>query len=127
MNYVDNKTTDSVTYNTTPSTIISVTITTTGAPVLIGAAGDANPLNPGGWCVLTLARDGIPIGKRIQCESSASNENVPYNLQYIDTPDAGTYTYSLVLLYLPTTDFYFQFGEQGGPYMFALEIGRAHV
>ena len=69
--------------------IISGSITTTGNPVQIMVTGDANPTTTA-WCRLQIFRDGNGIGNIIQVENS-SNLNVPYCLNVIDTPPAGTY------------------------------------
>jgi hypothetical protein len=110
-----------VTNVTTNGTIIvSQTITTSGRPIQIIASGDANPLTNGGWCQLQLYRDGTAIGKKIQAESSASNENVPYCLNYIDNPTAGTYTYSVKAVNISSA---FDFGEADGNQITLLELG----
>jgi hypothetical protein len=104
---------------TFPKTVLSTSITTSGRPVQIIVSGDANPLSAGGWGILALYRDSTEIGNRVQFESSASNENVPYCLQVIDAPAAGTYTYSLgVVSLVANTDF----GEASGPVLNVIEL-----
>jgi hypothetical protein len=104
---------------TTGVSIISGSITTTGNPVQIMVTGDANPIGGSGWARLQIFRDGNGIGNIIQVENS-SNLNVPYCLNVIDTPSAGTYTYSM-----RTTDNMagtFDFGEHTGPLLTAVEL-----
>jgi len=99
--------------------IISGSITTTGNPVQIMVTGDANPVNVTSWARLQIFRDGNPIGGIVQVENS-SNLNVPYCLNVIDTPSAGTYTYSMrtVSGFSGT----FDFGEASGPILTAVEL-----
>jgi hypothetical protein len=101
-----------------PATVISVSITTNGNPVQIIAAGDANP-SAAAWGLLQLYRGNTAIGKIVQFESSAANENVPYSLQFIDAPAAGTYTYSLKVNSV-TADT--SFGEADGPVISVVEL-----
>lgn len=103
-----------------PATVVSVTITTQGNPVQIIVSGDANPLSAGAWGLLNLYRDATAIGQQVQFESSAGNENVPYSLQVVDEPVAGTWTYSLKVVSV-TSDT--QFGESAGPIITATELG----
>jgi hypothetical protein len=113
----------SITINTgasLPTTVTSTTITTTGSPVQIIVSGDANPLSNGAWGRLRIYRDSTPIGKTIQFESSSSNENVPYALNYIDSPIAGTYTYSAKLT--NSSNHSYQFGEVDGNIITVLEL-----
>jgi hypothetical protein len=101
------------------TSIISGSITTTGNPVQIMVTGDANPIGGSGWARLQIFRDGNGIGNIIQVENS-SNLNVPYCLNVIDTPSAGTYTYSM-----RTVDGMsgtFDFGESTGPLLTAVEL-----
>jgi hypothetical protein len=102
------------------TSIISGSITTTGNPVQIMVTGDANPTSTTGqWCRLQLYRNSSAIGNIIQVESSAQNENVPYCLNVIDTPSAGTYEYSLKIASPQGT---WAFGEATGPLLTAVEL-----
>jgi len=104
---------------TTGVSIISGSITTTGNPVQIMVTGDANPTGGTAWARLQIFRDGNGIGNIVQVENT-SNLNVPYCLNVIDTPSAGTYTYSM-----RTTDAHagtFEFGEVNGPLLTAIEL-----
>ncbi len=114
----------SVTRNTTGDIVVSQSITTSGRPIQIIATGDANPQAAGAWVQLQLFRDGTAIGKKLQVESSASNENVPYCLNFIDNPAAGTYTYSVRLTSGGQS---FQFGEADGNQITLLELGAWSV
>ena len=119
-NYAQSNASRVTNVSTAGTTIVSQTITTSGRPIQIIASGDANPLTAGGWCQLQLYRDGTAIGKRLQAESSASNENIPYCLNFIDNPTAGTYTYSVKVVSIPST---FDFGEADGNQITLLELG----
>lgn len=110
----------SVTRNTTGDIVVSQSITTSGRPIQIIATGDANPQAAGAWVQLQLYRDGTAIGKKLQVESSAVNENVPYCINFIDNPAAGTYTYSVKLASGGNS---FQFGEADGNQITLLELG----
>jgi hypothetical protein len=102
--------------------VLSTTFTSTGNPVMIIVTGDANPVSPG-YAILQLARNGNPIGMKVQVESLNANVNVPYCVQTVDTPPAGTYTYSMqtVTVLCGTWDF----GEQDGPTMTIVELTGA--
>jgi len=111
---------EQVTLNDETGTIVSVEITTNGSPVQITVTGDANPIGASGsWVQLQLFRDGGSIGNVIQAESSDINENVPYALNYIDEPSAGTYTYTLRAVDIAGE---FEFGESDGPVITAVEL-----
>ena len=101
-------------------TIVSVTITINNHPVLVTVTGDANNTTAGGWCHLQLYRDGSPIGNIVQCESSGSNENVPYSISYVDEPGTGIFTYTLEAVEVNGSDFVF--GETDGPVISAIEL-----
>ncbi|MEY4274636.1 MAG: hypothetical protein RLZZ252_760 [Bacteroidota bacterium] len=101
--------------------VVSQTITSAGRPIQIIASGDMNPANAGGWVTLQLYRDGTAIGKKVQAESSAANENVPYCINFIDSPSAGTYTYSVKITNLAAGSY--QFGEADGNQLTLLELG----
>jgi len=103
-----------------PATVVSVTITTAGNPVQIIVSGDANPSGAGTWGLLNIYRDAVAIGQNVQFESSAANENVPYCLQVVDEPAAGTWTYSLKVVSVTTNT---QFGESAGPIITVTELG----
>ena len=103
----------------TPTILAQIAITTSGNPVQIIASGDANPLSAGGWGVLQLYRGTTAIGGTVNFESSAANENVPYSLQFIDAPAAGSYTYSLKV---NSTTNNTQFGETSGPVISVVEL-----
>ena len=100
-------------------TIISGTISTNGGPVKINVTGDANPIGGTAYVRLQIYRNSTPIGNIIHAEDS-SNQNIPYCLNYIDSPSAGTYVYSMrtVSTIGGTTDF----GEVDGPTLTAVEL-----
>jgi hypothetical protein len=103
-----------------PATVVSTTITTQGNPVQIIVAGDANPSAAGGWGLLNIYRGGTAVGQLVQFESSSANENVPYCLQVVDQPAAGTWTYSLRVTTVSADT---QFGEAAGPIITVTELG----
>jgi hypothetical protein len=105
---------------TTPFSVVSVSITTTGNPVFVSCSGDAVPATGGGWCVFQLYRGSTAIGKKVQAESSGNNENVPYGITCVDNPAAGTYTYSLKVTSIAGSNF--TFGEADGPNLAVFEI-----
>ena len=78
-----------------PQTILSTTITTNGNPVRITTYGDAENTGPGYWAKLQFWRDSTALGAIVHTEGSATSENSPFSLNYIDNPAAGTYTYYL--------------------------------
>lgn len=119
-NYAQSNSSRVTNVTTSSTTVVSQSITTSGRPIQIIASGDANPLSNGGWCQLQLYRDGTAIGKKVQVESSTSNENVPYCLNFIDNPTAGTYTYSVKVVAISST---FDFGEADGNQITLLELG----
>jgi hypothetical protein len=102
-----------------PATVVSATITTQGNPVQIIVSGDANP-SAAGWGRLNIYRGVTAVGQVVQFESSDGNENVPYSLEVVDEPAAGTWTYSLEVTSV-TTDT--QFGESAGPIITLVELG----
>jgi hypothetical protein len=104
---------------TTGVSIISGSITTTGNPVQIMVTGDANPVNVTSWTRLQIYRDETAIGNIVQVENS-SNLNVPYCLNVIDTPPAGTYSYSMRTV--SGISGLFDFGEHTGPLLTAVEL-----
>ena len=104
---------------TTGVSLISGSITTTGNPVQIMVTGDANPINVVSWTRLQIYRDETAIGNIVQVENS-SNLNVPYCLNVIDTPSAGTYSYSMRTVSGITG--VFDFGESTGPTLTAVEL-----
>ena len=100
--------------------IISGSITTNGNPVQIMVTGDANPIGGTAYGRLQIYRDSNPIGAIVQVENGA-NLNVPYCVNVIDTPSAGTYVYSMRTVSTfggGTIDF----GEVSGPLLTAVEL-----
>jgi hypothetical protein len=103
-----------------PAVIISANITTRGNPVEIFVTGDAENQSSGSWVRIKLFRDNTEIGNVIWAESSASSENVPYTLHFIDSVAAGTYTYSAKVVAISGGNW--NFGETDGPIMTVIEI-----
>lgn len=103
------------------SIIVSTSITTNGKPVQIIVTGDAENTAASGWIRVQLYRDSTAIGKSIFLESSAVSENIPYALNFIDTPSSGTYTYSLRTV-VGAAAGSFNFGEVDGPVITVVEL-----
>ena len=101
-------------------TLISGTISTAGGPVNITVTGDAVSTVSGAasYCVLQIFRGSTPIGNRVQAENGV-NLNVPYCLNCVDSPGAGTYTYSLRTVGFGGT---MDFGEASGPTLVMVEL-----
>lgn len=106
----------------TATTLVSGSITTNGYPVHIIVTGDGEPSAAGTWARLQLYRDTTAIGHVIQIESNAAGENTNYALQFIDTPAAGTYTYSLKTNQVAGGSI--TFGEVNGPVLCIMELGK---
>jgi hypothetical protein len=85
------------TLSATGSTIQSTSITTSGFPVQVTITGDAEPAS-GGWHKLQIYRDSTAIGQILQIESNGTGKNMPVAMVTIDTPVAGTYTYSVKMV-----------------------------
>lgn len=77
-----------------PTTIQSATITTSGGPVQITVTGDGEP-NDDGWQRLQIFRNSTAIGEILHVETPGSGYNIVVAMSHIDTPVAGTYTYSV--------------------------------
>jgi hypothetical protein len=103
-----------------PQTILSVTLTTYGNPVVICAYGDAENTGAGYWCKLQFWRDSTAIGAIVHAEGSSPSENSPFALTYIDAPVAGTYIYYLKANQISGGDF--KFGESTAPILNAREL-----
>ena len=100
--------------------IVSVSLTTTGGPVLVSAYGDANVLGSSVIGKLQLYRDTIPLGNYCWIEGNGSNENQQYGLSVIDSvPLTGSYNYTLKAVYLASGTW---FGESTGPVIHAIEL-----
>ena len=121
MNYAQTLGTKQTAISASGVTIVSVNITTGGNPVQVTVTGDAENSTAGGWIKLQLYRDSTAIGKIIHVESSAGSENIPYALNVIDSPAAGTYTYSLKTASTAAAG-NFNFGETDGPVINAIEL-----
>lgn len=120
MNYAQTVGTKQSGISSAGTTIVSVSITTSGYPVQVVVTGDVENNSAGGWTVLQLYRGSTAIGNPVHTEGSAGSENVPYALTVIDTPDAGTYTYALKLN--NSAGGTFNFGESNGPVITAIEL-----
>lgn len=120
MNYAQTEGTKQSAISSAGTTIVSVSITTNGYPVLVQVTGDVENNSTGGWTVLQLYRGSTAIGNPVHTEGSAASENVPYALSVIDAPTAGTYTYALKLN--NSAGGTFNFGESDGPVITAIEL-----
>jgi hypothetical protein len=121
MNYAQTQATKQSTISASGVTLVSASITTSGYPVQVLVTGDAENNSAGAWVQLQLYRGSTAIGKIIHVEGSAGSENIPYALTVIDTPVAGTYTYSLKTANAPSGGT-FNFGETDGPVLTAIEL-----
>jgi hypothetical protein len=120
LNYVQVNGGTQQTISSAPSSIIDLTIITTGKPVQISVTGEGANANAGSWLRLNLFRDNIEIGNAIQMESSAASENVPFAINFIDDVPAGTYNYSARVTVIQGGNW--TFGEAAGPVMNAVEL-----
>lgn len=87
-----------VTVSATGSTIQSASITTSGFPVQITVTGDGEPGSVPVYHELQIYRDSTPIGEVLHVETTVSGQNVTVAMSTIDTPVAGTYTYSVKIV-----------------------------
>lgn len=78
----------------TYTTIGSASITTNGKPVLLVFSGDMNPNGGTSWGFSRFFRGETSLGKALLIESGNSLNAAVGNV-WIDTPPAGTYTYSI--------------------------------
>ena len=85
------------TLSATGSTIQSATITTSGFPVQITITGDAEPAGAG-WHRLQIYRDSTTIGEILHVQTTTGGVNMTIAMSTIDTPVAGTYTYSVKIV-----------------------------
>ena len=112
-----------ITVNTsTPTTIASTSITTTGKPVLLVATGDCNPAVAGDWHYLQIYRNGSRVGKIIINQTSGASHNNPFALCHIDTPAAGTHTYTLMASQGSGSITYGETGNDQAPTILAVEL-----
>jgi hypothetical protein len=108
---------------TTPTTIASCSITTNGRPVFLNATGDMNPLGTGAnWNIIQFYRGETQIGKRIIGESTGASVNIPWALTTIDSPTAGTYTYTVRAWQGAGTQVYGEGGDIQAPTIIAMEL-----
>ena len=108
--------------NTNGATIVSQSFTATGKPIFISVTGDFENGMLTAWAQLQLYRTNTAIGNRVHVEASAGSENAPYCLQYIDTPSAGSYTYSLKANTIAGGPV--NFGETDGPTIIVMELAN---
>ena len=86
-----------VTASTVGSILQSATITTSGFPVQITVTGDAEPAGSG-WHRLQIYRDSTAIGEILHIQTTTVGVNMTVAMATIDTPVAGTYTYSVKIV-----------------------------
>jgi len=107
----------------TATTLASVSITTTGKPVLLTACGNSNPGQDGGFFLYRLYRDSTEIGKRHKAENGGtSSQNYVFAISDIDTPAAGTYTYAIKAYQGSGTHVFGEDGDVEGAVITACEI-----
>ena len=109
--------------SSTATTLASVSITTTGKPVLLTACGNSNPGQTGGFFLYRLYRDTTEIGKRHKAENAgSSSQNYVFAISDIDTPSAGTYTYAIKAYQGSGTHVFGEDGDVEGAVITACEI-----
>jgi hypothetical protein len=108
-----------------PFTIASLSITTSGNPVQLTFAVDMNALGIAAYTRMQFYRNSTGIGQTLQAEpgaSAGSGANITLNATYIDTPAAGTYTYSYRVIGVSSGGNAINFGEISGPTFYAIEM-----
>jgi hypothetical protein len=121
-NYAISNSTSTTVNNTTPTTIASLTITTNGRPIFLNSTGDMNPIGARSWNYLQIYRDSTAIGKFIIIEGTESTNNQGYALTHIDTPVAGTYTYTVKAYNGLGSTIYGETGNSQAPTLIAIEL-----
>jgi hypothetical protein len=106
----------------TPTTIASITITTTGRPVLLIGTGDANPNTAGDWNWIAIYRDSTQVGKVIINQTSGGSYNNPFAVSHIDAPSQGTYTYTIKAYQGVGVITYGETGSAQAPTLIGLEL-----
>lgn len=105
------------------TTIQSVTITTNGRPVLICGSGDMNPLDSAGWGFSAIFRGETQISKQHLTEGLGASQNQNIWNSFLDTPSAGTHTYSLrFITQSGGGQFFGEDNAQDEPNIFAVEL-----
>lgn len=107
----------------TATSLASISITTTGKPVMLTACGESNPGQTGGWFFYRLYRGSTEIGPRHKAENGGtSSQNFVFAITHIDTPAAGTYTYSIQAYQGSGTHTFGEDGDLEGAVITAHEI-----
>lgn len=106
------------TLSATGSTIQSASITTSGFPVQVTVTGDGEPAS-GGWHELQIYRDSTAIGEVFHIETPTGGLNMTVAMSVIDTPVAGTYTYSVKII--RSSGMSVRYSESGQLYMIVEE------
>jgi hypothetical protein len=107
-----------VTLSATGSTIQTASITTSGFPVQVTVTGDAEP-GGSGWHELQIFRDSTAIGEVLHIETPTGGLNMTVAMSVIDTPVAGTYTYSVKIV--RSSGMSARYSESGQLYMIVEE------
>lgn len=106
------------TLSATGSTIQTASITTSGFPVQVTVTGDAEP-GGSGWHELQIFRDSTAIGEVLHIETPTGGLNMTVAMSVIDTPVAGTYTYSVKIV--RSSGMSARYSESGQLYMIVEE------
>jgi hypothetical protein len=86
-------------------------------------AGESNPGQTGGWFYYRLYRGSTEIGARHKAENGGvSSQNYVFAITHIDTPAAGTYTYSIQAYQGSGTHVFGEDGDVEGAVITAHEI-----
>jgi hypothetical protein len=123
MNYYFTTTSVSGSISAIGQTITTATFTTNGYPVYISLNGDANPGGSSQYGKIQFYRDGVAIGNAFWIESGVAGMNISYNISTIDTPIAGSHTYTVRTVGAWSGSF--TFGEAGGPQWEFIELSGA--
>jgi hypothetical protein len=109
------------TSTSTYTAIASCSITTNGRPVLLVFSGDSNPVGGSGWGFSRFYRGETALGKTLLIETENST-NVAVGNVWIDTPAAGTYTYSIRWSVIVGSQTFGETGDGQAPNFCAIEL-----
>jgi hypothetical protein len=77
------------------TSLMSITITTSGNPVLINVTGDLD-LSVDSWAAMRILRNGTTqTGSQLSVDNTANGQNLPFSISVWDDVAAGTHTYTL--------------------------------
>lgn len=98
--------------STTGAYYFAQAFTTHTGRVRVSYVGDCvRETSAGFWALIAIARDSVALHDEHEIEANAVNENQVFNLEWVDEPGPGTYTYSL---YINANTTSVDFGERNG-------------